>query len=69
MPDSRVLLVWDENVAGAHAGASQRWIPRGEFVDFARLRGEELCEAFVGFAGIYGDRLFAFRSATLVRRR
>jgi uncharacterized protein YcbX len=27
------------------------------------MRGEELSEAFVGFAGIYGDRLFAFRSA------
>jgi uncharacterized protein len=27
------------------------------------MRGEELTEAFVGFAGIYGDRLFAFKSA------
>jgi len=27
------------------------------------MRGEELAEAFVGFAGIYGDRLFAFRSS------
>src|SRR5260370_38795479 len=27
------------------------------------MRGEELHEAFVGFAGGYGDRLFAFRSA------
>src|SRR5260370_4467181 len=27
------------------------------------MRGEELHEAFVGFAGVYGDRLFAFRSA------
>src|SRR6266566_5418747 len=27
------------------------------------MRGEELNEAFVGFAGVYGDRLFAFRSA------
>jgi uncharacterized protein YcbX len=27
------------------------------------MRGEELNEAFVGFAGLYGDRLFAFRSA------
>ena len=27
------------------------------------MRGEELDEAFVGFAGIYGDRLFAFRSS------
>ena len=26
------------------------------------MRGEELSEAFVGFSGIYGDRLFAFRS-------
>jgi uncharacterized protein YcbX len=27
------------------------------------MRGEELREAFVSFAGVYGDRLFAFRSA------
>jgi uncharacterized protein len=27
------------------------------------MRGEELSEAFVGFAGTYGDRLFAFRTA------
>jgi uncharacterized protein len=27
------------------------------------MRGEELQEAFVGFAGVYGDRLFAFKSA------
>ena len=27
------------------------------------MRGEELPEAFVGFAGVYGDRLFAFRSS------
>jgi len=27
------------------------------------MRGEELQEAFVGFPGIYGDRLFAFRSS------
>jgi uncharacterized protein YcbX len=27
------------------------------------MRGEELTEAFVSFAGVYGDRLFAFRSA------
>lgn len=27
------------------------------------MRGEELEEAFVGFAGVYGDRLYAFRSA------
>ena len=26
------------------------------------MRGEELEEAFVGFAGVYGDRLFAFTS-------
>ncbi len=25
------------------------------------MRGEELNEAFVGFAGVYGDRLFAFK--------
>ncbi len=28
------------------------------------MRGQELGEAFIGFAGVYGDRLFAFRSAT-----
>jgi uncharacterized protein YcbX len=27
------------------------------------MRGEELADAFVGFSGIYGDRLFAFRSS------
>lgn len=27
------------------------------------MRGEELKEAFVGFPGIYGDRLYAFRSS------
>ena len=27
------------------------------------MRGEELSQAFVGFAGVYGDRLFAFKSA------
>jgi len=27
------------------------------------MRGEELDDAFVGFSGIYGDRLFAFRSS------
>jgi hypothetical protein len=27
------------------------------------MRGEEVDAAFLGFAGIYGDRLFAFRSA------
>jgi uncharacterized protein YcbX len=25
------------------------------------MRGAALSEAFVGFAGVYGDRLFAFR--------
>ena len=27
------------------------------------MRGEELQEAFVGFAGVYGDRLYAFRNS------
>jgi uncharacterized protein YcbX len=27
------------------------------------MRGEELEEVFMGFAGIYGDRLYAFRSS------
>ena len=27
------------------------------------MRGEELDEAFAGFSGIYGDRIFAFRSS------
>ena len=27
------------------------------------MRGEEVDQAFVGFAGVYGDRLYAFRSA------
>ena len=27
------------------------------------MRGEELEEAFVGFSGIYGDRVFAFLSS------
>src|SRR5215467_12869039 len=27
------------------------------------MRGEELDEAFAGFSGIYGDRLFAFQSS------
>jgi uncharacterized protein len=27
------------------------------------MRGEELDEAFAGFSGVYGDRLFAFRSS------
>ena len=25
------------------------------------MRGEELIEIFAGYAGVYGDRLFAFR--------
>ena len=29
------------------------------------MRGEELEEAFAGFSGIYGDRLFAFTDALL----
>lgn len=27
------------------------------------MRGEDLARAFVGFAGVYGDRLYAFRSS------
>ena len=27
------------------------------------MRGEELDEIFAGFSGVYGDRLFAFRSS------
>ena len=27
------------------------------------MRGEELAEAFVGFSGLYGDRLFAFKKS------
>ena len=27
------------------------------------MRGEELAELFAGYAGVYGDRLFAFVSA------
>ena len=27
------------------------------------MRGEELREAFLGFAGVYGDRIYAFRDA------
>src|SRR5260370_27936449 len=27
------------------------------------MRGEELREAFVGFPGVYGDRLYAFRNS------
>src|SRR5919201_4290652 len=32
------------------------------------MRGEELDEAFAGFSGIYGDRLFAFRSSATSKR-
>jgi len=28
------------------------------------MRGEELDEIFAGYAGVYGDRLFAFESST-----
>jgi uncharacterized protein YcbX len=28
------------------------------------MRGEELREAFAGFGGVYGDRLYAFRSSS-----
>jgi uncharacterized protein YcbX len=28
-----------------------------------RMRGEELEEAFFAFSGVYGDRLFAFKSS------
>ncbi len=28
------------------------------------MRGEELNEAFVGFSGVYGDRVFAFKSSS-----
>jgi uncharacterized protein YcbX len=27
------------------------------------MRGEELAEAYIGFSGVYGDRLYAFRSS------
>ena len=27
------------------------------------MRGEELNEAFIGFSGVYGDRLFAFKNS------
>lgn len=30
------------------------------------MRGEELPEAFIGFSGVYGDRLFAFRNSAAV---
>jgi uncharacterized protein YcbX len=31
------------------------------------MRGEELQEAFVGFPGVYGDRLYAFRSSAAAK--
>ena len=31
------------------------------------MRGEELQEAFVGFPGVYGDRLYAFRSSASIK--
>lgn len=31
------------------------------------MRGEELQEAFVGFPGVYGDRLYAFQSAAAIK--
>jgi uncharacterized protein YcbX len=31
------------------------------------MRGEELQEAFVGFAGVYGDRVYAFQSAAAAK--
>jgi uncharacterized protein len=31
------------------------------------MRGEQLTEAFVGFAGVYGDRIYAFRSSAAPR--
>ena len=31
------------------------------------MRGEELQEAFVGFPGVYGDRLYAFRSSAATK--
>src|SRR5207247_10872216 len=32
------------------------------------MRGQELDEAFAGFSGIYGDRLFAFESSASPKR-
>ncbi len=32
------------------------------------MRGEELQQAYAGFAGIYGDRLYAFRSSAAPKR-
>ena len=31
------------------------------------MRGEELPQAFIGFAGVYGDRLYAIRSSASVK--
>jgi uncharacterized protein YcbX len=31
------------------------------------MRGEEMQEAFVGFAGVYGDRVYAFQSAAAAK--
>lgn len=31
------------------------------------MRGEQLQEAFVGFAGVYGDRVYAFQSAAAAK--
>jgi hypothetical protein len=31
------------------------------------MRGEELAEAYVGFSGVYGDRLYAFRSSAAIK--
>ena len=31
------------------------------------MRGEELPEAFAGFAGVYGDRIYAFKSAAAAK--
>jgi hypothetical protein len=31
------------------------------------MRGEELAKAFAGFAGVYGDRVYAFRSSAAIR--
>ena len=31
------------------------------------MRGEELDQAFAGYSGVYGDRVFAFRSSAIPR--
>jgi uncharacterized protein YcbX len=31
------------------------------------MRGEELTEAFIGYSGVYGDRLYAFASSTAAK--